>query len=99
MLMYAKAAAAGAVALGIVECLRRRVIGERCFTQIVVGILDVDESWPFCSQKIEGDRINRHTIQRHEDAARPCIVKWSHLPFAHRRAIRILAPIEPVDKK
>src|SRR5271170_4101551 len=60
MLMYAKAAASDAIAFRVVESLRRRIMSQSGFAQIVVGILNIHEIRPFRGQKIEADRIDRH---------------------------------------
>src|SRR5579862_4055821 len=57
------------------------------------------EVGPFRSQKIEAHRIDRYSVKRHEDAARPGVVERRHLPLVTRRRIRILVSIEPVDEK
>src|ERR1700739_947026 len=99
MLMNAKAAAADAIAFGIIERLRRRIVSQSGFAKIVVCIGNIHEIGPFGGQKIEADRIDRHTVQRHENAARPGIVERGHLPFAPWWSIRVLASIEPVEQK
>ena len=58
MLVYAKAAASDAVAFRIVERLRRWIVSQSGFAQIIVGIRDIREIGPFRSQKIEA-RLNR----------------------------------------
>jgi hypothetical protein len=55
MFMYTKGAASDAVAFGIVERLRRRIMGQGGFSQIIVGILNIGKIGPFRSQKIEAD--------------------------------------------
>jgi hypothetical protein len=55
MFVYAKAAASDAVAFRIIESLRRWVIRQSRFTQVVIGIRDIRKIGPFRSQKIEAD--------------------------------------------
>ena len=88
MFVNAKAAASDAVAFRIIESLRRRVIRQGGFAQVVIGISDVGKIGPFRSEKIEADGIDRYGVKRHENAVRPGIVEWRHLPLAMRRTIR-----------
>src|ERR1700726_40326 len=99
MLMYTKTAAWDAVSFRIIERLGGGIMGESCFAQIVVRIPNIHEIWPFRGQKIEADRIDCHTVQRHENAARPGIVERRHLPFEPWWSICIAASIEAVDDK
>src|SRR4029077_14946153 len=99
MFMYAKAAASDAVAFRIIESLRRWVIRQGRFTQVVIGIRDIRKIGPFRSEKIEADGIDRYTVKRHKNAVRPSIVEWRHLPFAMRRTIHVVVSIEPINDK
>ena len=47
MLMYTEAAAPDAIALRIVDCFRRWIMGQRRFTQIVIGVCDIGKIRPF----------------------------------------------------
>src|SRR5579862_5304058 len=47
MLKYPEAAASDAIAFWIVERLRRRIMSQSCFAQVVVCIRDVHEIRPF----------------------------------------------------
>ena len=53
MLMYTEAAASDAVAFRIIERLRRWVVSQGSFAQVVVGIRDIRKVRPFRSEKIE----------------------------------------------
>src|SRR5579859_3495068 len=53
MLKYPEAAASYAIAFWIVERLRRRIVCQSRFAQVVVCIRDIHEIGPFRSQKIE----------------------------------------------
>src|SRR5579863_310187 len=99
MLMYTEAAASDAVAFGIIDRLRRWVVRQSRFAQIVIGIRDVREIGPFRSQKIEAHGIDRHAVKRYEKTIWPRIIERRHLPFAVRRAIHVVVSIEPIDKK
>src|SRR5208282_2423352 len=99
MFVYAKAAASDAVAFRIIESLRRRVIRQGRFTQVVIGVRDIRKIGPFRSEKIEADGIDRYAVKRHKNAVRPSIVEWRHLPLAMRRTIHVVVPIEPIDNK
>src|ERR1700683_1520300 len=99
MFVYAKAAASDAVAFRIIESLRRRVIRQGRFAQVVIGIRDIRKIGPFRSEKIEADGIDRYAIKRHENAVRPSIVKWRHLPLAMRRTIHVVVSVEPINNK
>ena len=63
MFMYAKAAASDAVALGIVERLRRRIMSQGGLAQIIVGIRNIRKIGPFRSQEIEANGIDRYTVK------------------------------------
>src|ERR1700747_2502801 len=99
MFVYAKAAASDAVAVWIIESLRRRVVRQGRFTQIIICILDIWKVGPFRSEKIEADGIDRYTVKRHKNAVRPSIVEWRHLPLAMRRTIHVVVSIEPINNK
>src|SRR5260370_17595129 len=81
MFVYAKAAASDAVAFRIIKSLRRRVIRQGRFTQVVIGIFNIRKIGPFRSEKIEADGIDRYAVKRHKNAVRPSIVEWRHLPL------------------
>ena len=55
MLMHTKAPAPDAVAFGIIDCLRRRIMSQGGFAQVVISILDIRKIRPFGSQKIKTD--------------------------------------------
>src|SRR6266404_7199977 len=76
MFVYAKAAASYAVAFRIIESLRRWVIRQGRFAQVVIGIRDIRKIGPFRSEKIEADGIDRYAVKRHKNAVRPSIVEW-----------------------
>src|SRR5579863_4477454 len=99
MLMYTEAAASDAVAFGIIDRLRRWVVRQSRFAQVVIGIRDIREIGPFRGQKIEAHGIDRYAVKRHEDAVWPGIVERRHLPFAVRWAIHVVVPVEPVNNK
>src|SRR5580700_640970 len=99
MFVYAKAAASDAVAFRIIESLRRWVIRQGRFAQVVIGIRDVGKIGPFRSEEIEADGIDRYAVQRHKNAVRPSIVEWRHLPLAMRRTIHVVVSIEPINYK
>src|SRR4029077_4714670 len=99
MFMYTKAAASDAVALRIIECFRRWIIGQGGFAQVVIGIRDIRKIGPFRSQKIEADGIDRHAVKRHKNAVRPSIIEWRHLPLAMSRTIHVVISIEPINNK
>src|ERR1700740_2983194 len=99
MFVYAKAAAADAVAFRIIQSLRRRVIRQGGFAEVVIGIRDIRKIGPFRSEKIEADGIDRYAIKRHENAVRPSIVEWCHLPLAMRRTIHVVVSIETINNK
>src|SRR5579859_1234884 len=99
MLMYTEAAASDAVAFRIIERLRRWVVRQSRFAQVVIGIRDIREIGPFRCQKIEAHRIDRYAVERHENTIWPRIIERRHLPFAVRRAIHIVVSVEPIDKK
>src|ERR1700681_644032 len=99
MFVYAKAAASHAVAFRIIESLRRWVIRQGRFAQVVIGIRDVRKIGPFRSEKIEADGIDRYAVKRHKNAVRPSIVEGRHLPFAMRRTIHVVVSIEPINNK
>src|ERR1700674_5832519 len=99
MFVYAKAAASDAVAFGIIDRLRRWVIRQGRFAQVVIGIRDIRKIGPFGSEKIEADGIDRYAVKRHKNAVRPSIVEWRHLPLAMRRTIHVIVSIEPVNNK
>src|ERR1700685_608459 len=99
MFVYAKAAASDAVAFRVVESLRRWIIRQGGFAQVVIGIRNIRKIGPFRSEKIESDGIDRYAVQRHKNAVRPSIVKWRHLPFAMRRTIHVVVSIEPINNK
>ena len=63
MFVHAKAAASDAVAFRIVDSLRRRVIRQGRFAQVVIGIRDIRKIGPFRSEKIEADGIDRYAVQ------------------------------------
>jgi hypothetical protein len=99
MFIYAKAAASNAVAFRIINCLRRRIIGQGRFAQVVIGIRDIRKSRPFRSEKIEADGIDRHAVKRHKNAIRPSIVEGRHFPLAMRWTIHVVVSIEPINNK
>src|SRR5271163_671618 len=99
MFVYAEAAASDAVAFRIIDSLRRRIIRQSRFAQVVIGIRDIRKIGPFRSEKIEPDGIDRYAVQRHKNAVRPSIVEWRHLPFAIRRTIHVVVSIEPINNK
>src|SRR5258708_37320290 len=99
MFVYAKAAASDAVAFRIIESLRRWVIRQGRFAQVVIGIRDIRKIGPFRSEKIEADGIDRYAVKRHKNAVRPSIVEWHHLPLAMRRTIHVVVSIEPINNK
>src|SRR4029077_18444566 len=99
MFVYAKAAASNAVAFRIIESLRRWVIRQGRFAQVVIGIRDIRKIGPFRSEKIEADGIDGYAVKRHKNAVRPSIVEWCHLPLAMRRTIHVVVSIEPVSNK
>src|SRR5271170_1235122 len=99
MFVNAKAAASDAVAFRIIESLRRRVVRQGRFAQVVIGIRDVRQIGPFRSEKIEADGIDRYSVKRHKNTVRPCIVEWRHLPLAMRRTIHVVVSIEPINNK
>src|SRR6202451_4868663 len=99
MFVYAKAAASDAVAFRVVESLRRWIIRQGGFAQVVIGIRNIRKIGPFRSEKIESDGIDRYAVQRHKNAVRPSIVKWRHLPSAMRRTIHVVVSIEPINNK
>src|SRR4029077_10600182 len=70
MFVYAKAAASDAVAFGIIQSLRRWVVRQGRFAQVVIGIRDIRKIGPIRSEKIEADRIDCYAIRRHENAIR-----------------------------
>src|SRR5258705_12680367 len=53
MFVHAKAAAADAVAFGIIDRLRRWVMSQGSFAQIVIGIRHIRKIRPFGNEKIE----------------------------------------------
>jgi hypothetical protein len=75
MLKYAEAAAPDAVAVRVVQRLGRRIVRESGFAQVVICIDDIRKISPFRSQKIVAYLIDRHTVKRHENAARPGVVE------------------------
>jgi hypothetical protein len=85
MFVYAKAATSDAVAFRIVDSLRRWIIRQSRFAQVVIGIRDIRKIGPFRSEKIEPEGIDRYAVQRHKNAVRPGIVEGRHLPLAMRR--------------
>src|SRR5258705_11822857 len=87
MFVYAKAAASDAVAFRIIESLRRWVIRQGRFAQVVIGIRDIRKIGLFRSEKIEADGIDRYAVKRRKNAVRPSIGEWPHLPLAMRRTI------------
>src|SRR3984957_9576573 len=97
MFVYAKAAASDAVAFGIIDRLRRWVICQGRFAQVVIGIGDIRKIGPFRSEKIEADGIDRYAVKRHKNAVRPSIVEWRHLPLAMRRTINVVVSIDPIN--
>src|SRR5580658_4740670 len=99
MLKYTKAAASDAVSFRIINRLRRGVVRQSGFAQIIVGIPNIHEMGPLGSEKIEPDRINGHPVKRHEDAVRPGIVEGGHLPFEFWWTICVVASIKPIDDK
>src|SRR5271169_14004 len=99
MFMYTKAAAPDAVAFRIIESLRRWVIRQGRFAQVVIGIRDIRKIGPLRSEKVEADGIDRYAVQRHKNAVRPSIVEWRHLPLTMRRTIHVVVSIEPIDNK
>src|SRR4029077_11980061 len=99
MFVYAKAAASDAVAFRIIESLRKWVIRQGRFTQVVICILDIWKVGPFRSEKIEADGIDRYGVKRHKNAVRPSIVEWRHLPFTMRRTIHVVVSIKPVSNE
>src|SRR5271155_4628106 len=99
MFVHAKAAASDTVALRIIESLRRWVIRQGRFAQVVIGIRDIRKIGPFRSEKIEADGIDRYAVKRHKNAVRPSIVEWLHLPLAMRRTIHVVVAIEPINNK
>src|ERR1700726_606005 len=99
MFVYAKAAASDAVAFRIIEGLRRWVIRQGRFTQVVIGIFDIRKIGPFRSEKIEADGIDRYAVKRHKNAIRPSIVEGRHLPLAMRRTIYVVVSIESINDK
>src|ERR1700747_553093 len=99
MFVYAKAAASDAVSFRIIESLRRWVIRLGRFAQVVIGIHDIRKIAPFRKEKIEADGIDRYAVKRHENAVRPGIVEWRHLPLAMRRTVHIVVSIEPINNK
>src|SRR3984957_12747111 len=99
MFVYAKAAASDAVAFRIIESLRRWVIRQCRFAQVVIGIRDIRKIGPFRSEKIEAEGIDRYAVKRHKNAVRPSIVEWRHLPLAMRRTIHVVVSIEPINNK
>src|SRR5260370_37584480 len=68
MFVYAKAAASDAVAFRIIESLRKWVIRQGRFAQVVIGIHDIRKIGPFRSEQIEADGIDRYAIKRHNNA-------------------------------
>src|SRR5580704_9800265 len=99
MFMHTKAAASDAVAFRIIDRLRRWVMSQGRFAQVVIGILDVRKIGPFRSEKIEADGIDRYAVKRHKNAVRPGIVEWRHLPLAMWRTIHVVVSIEPINNK
>src|ERR1700676_545874 len=87
MLVYARPAASHAFAFRIIETLRRWVIRQGRFAQVVIGICDIRKIGPFRSEKIEADGIDRYAVKRHKNAIGPSVVEWRHLPLAMRRTI------------
>src|SRR5580692_3449209 len=75
MLMYTEAAASDAVAFRIIERLRRWVVSQGRFAQVVIGIRDIREIGPFRSQKIEAHGIDRYAVKRREDAVWPGVIE------------------------
>src|ERR1700745_3284390 len=63
MLMYPEAAAPDAIALRIIDCFRRWIIGQRRFAQVVVGVRDIGKVRPFGSEEVEADRIDRYAVK------------------------------------
>src|ERR1700722_2444821 len=99
MFVYAKAAASDAVAFRIIEGLRRRIIRQGRFAQVVIGIRDIRKIGPFRSEKIQADGIDRYAVERHENTVRPSIIEWRRLPLAMRRAVHVVVSIEPINNK
>src|SRR5579859_832962 len=99
MFVHTKAAASDAVAFGIIESLRRWVMSQGRFAQVVIGIRDIRKIGPLRSEKIETDGIDRYAVKRHKNAVRPSIVEWRHLPLAMRRTIHVVVSIEPINNK
>src|SRR6202051_4103109 len=99
MLVYAKAAAPDAVAFGIIDRLRRWVIRQGRFAQVVIGIRDVRKIGPFRSEKIEADGIDGYAVKRHKKAIGPSVADWRHLPLAIRGPIHLVVSIEPINNK
>ena len=60
MFMYTKAAAADAVAFGIIDRLRRWVMSQGGFAQVVIGIHHIRKIRPFGNEKIEPNGIDRY---------------------------------------
>src|SRR4029077_1632792 len=86
-------------AFRIIDCLRRRIIGQGRFAQVVIGIRDIRKSRPFRRGKIKADGIDRHAVKRHKNAIRPSIVEGRHFPLAMRWTIHVVVSIEPINNK
>src|ERR1700747_1044717 len=99
MFVYTKAAASDAVAFGIIDRLGRGVMSQGRFAQVVICIHDIRKIGPFRSEKIEADGIDRYAVKGHQNAVRPSIIEWRHLPLTMRRTIHVVVSIEPVNNK
>src|ERR1700730_1906109 len=99
MFVYTEAAASDAVAFGIVDRLRWRVIRQGRFAEIIIGIGNIRKIGPFRSEEIEADGIDRYAVKGHKNAVRPGIVEGCHLPLAMRRTIHVVVAIEPINNK
>src|ERR1700720_3852221 len=99
MFMHTQTAASDAVAFRIIESLRRWVIRQGRFAQVVIGIRNIRQIGPFRSEKIEADGIDRYAVKRHKNAIRPSIVEGRHLPLAMRRTVNVVVSIEPINNK
>ena len=63
MFMYTKAAAADAVTFGIINCLRRWVMSQGSFAQVIISIRHIREIRPFGNEEIEADGIDRDAVK------------------------------------
>src|ERR1700747_1531531 len=99
MFMHTQTAASDAVAFRIIDSLRRWIIRQGRFAQVVIGIRNIRKIGPFRKEKIEDEGIDRYAVKRHKNAIRPSIVEGRHLPLAMRRTIHVVVSIQPINNK